>query len=49
MLGVAAAGLGIYLFDWYWPDIAAAVLLSVLVLKSGLAISREAWRQWRNV
>lgn len=44
-----AAGLGIYLFDWYWLDIVAAVLLSMFVLKSGLAISRDAWRQWRSV
>lgn len=42
-----AAALGVWLFGWAWMDAVASLLLSLFVLKSGVAVVREAWRQYR--
>lgn len=42
-----AAALGVWLFGWAWVDAVASLLLSLFVLKSGVAVVREAWRQYR--
>ncbi|MDO5059520.1 MAG: cation diffusion facilitator family transporter [Neisseria sp.] len=51
LLGSVAAiiaGLSAWLLGWQWVDIAASVLLSLFVLKSGCSVSREAWLEWRH-
>ena len=47
LLGSVAAliaGIGIVLFDAYWLDAVASVAVSILILKSGLSISKKAVR-----
>ncbi|QLB14086.1 Co/Zn/Cd efflux system protein [Mannheimia granulomatis] len=39
------AGLSIYFFNWYWVDIIASILLSIFILKSGLAIVIRSIKQ----
>ncbi|WP_373778536.1 cation diffusion facilitator family transporter [Glaesserella sp.] len=42
------AGFGVLLFDWQWIDIVASVMLSLLVLRSGLSIVKQAVVALRN-
>ncbi|WP_225747454.1 cation diffusion facilitator family transporter [Eikenella sp. Marseille-P7795] len=39
------SGLAAWLLGWQWVDAVASVLLSLLVLKSGLGVVRQAWRE----
>lgn len=39
-----AATLSVWLLGWYWVDIAASIVLSVFILKSGLDICRAVLR-----
>ncbi|SNV77858.1 cadmium, cobalt and zinc/H(+)-K(+) antiporter [Pasteurella multocida] len=36
------AGLSIFLFDWVWVDALASLILSLFILKSGYAVTKEA-------
>lgn len=40
-----AAGLAVWLLGWQWVDTAASSLLSLLVLKSGWKVTRQAWQE----
>jgi Co/Zn/Cd efflux system component len=45
--GVIAAAAGVALLDSAWPDIAVAVAIAVLFLRSALRVIVEAWPQYR--
>ena len=46
--GVIAAAGAVALFDSPWPDIAVAVVIAFLVLRSALRVTTEAWPQYRH-
>ena len=46
--GVIAAAGGVALFESPWPDIAVAVVIAFLFLKSALRVTAEAWPQYRG-
>ena len=46
--GVIAAAAGVALLDSPWPDIAVAVVIAFLFLKSAFRVTAEAWPQYRR-
>ena len=46
--GVIAAAGGVALLDSPWPDIAVAVVIAFLFLKSAFRVTAEAWPQYRR-
>ena len=46
--GVIAAAAGVALLDSPWPDIAVAVVIAFLFLRSALRVIAEAWPQYRH-
>ena len=46
--GVIAAAGGVALLDSPWPDIAVAVVIAFLFLKSAMRVTVEAWPQYRH-
>jgi Co/Zn/Cd efflux system component len=46
--GVILAAGGVALFDSPWPDIAVAVVIAFLFLRSALRVTIEAWPQYRR-
>ncbi len=46
--GVIAAAGGVALFDSPWPDIAVAVVIAFLFLRSAMRVTSEAWPQYRQ-
>jgi Co/Zn/Cd efflux system component len=46
--GVIAAAGGVALFQSPWPDIAVAVVIAFLFLRSALRVTAEAWPQYRH-
>jgi Co/Zn/Cd efflux system component len=46
--GVIAAAGGVALLDSPWPDIAVAVVIAFLFLKSAFRVTTEAWPQYRR-
>lgn len=46
--GVIAAAGGVALFDSPWPDIAVAMVIAFLFLRSALRVTAEAWPQYRH-
>ena len=46
--GVIAAAGGVALLDSPWPDIAVAVVIAFLFLRSALRVTTEAWPQYRQ-
>ena len=46
--GVIAAAGGVALFSSPWPDIAVAVVIAFLFLKSAFRVTAEAWPQYRR-
>jgi Co/Zn/Cd efflux system component len=46
--GVILAAGGVALFDSPWPDIAVAVIIAFLFLRSALRVTIEAWPQYRH-
>ena len=46
--GVIAAAGGVALFDSAWPDIAVAVVIAFLFLRSAVRVTSEAWPQYRR-
>jgi Co/Zn/Cd efflux system component len=46
--GVIAAAGAVALFDSPWPDIAVAVVIAFLFLKSAFRVTAEAWPQYRR-
>ena len=46
--GVIAAAGGVALFQSPWPDIAVAVVIAFLFLRSALRVTTEAWPQYRR-
>ncbi len=46
--GVIAAAGAVALFDSPWPDIAVAVVIAFLFLRSALRVTTEAWPQYRH-
>lgn len=46
--GVIAAAGAVALFDSPWPDIAVAVVIAFLFLRSAVRVTAEAWPQYRH-
>ena len=46
--GVIAAAGAVAIFDSPWPDIAVAVVIAFLFLRSALRVTAEAWPQYRH-
>lgn len=46
--GVIAAAVGVALLDSPWPDIAVAVVIALLFLKSAFRVTAEAWPHYRR-
>lgn len=46
--GVIAAAGGVALLDSPWPDIAVAVVIAFLFLRSALRVTAQAWPQYRH-
>jgi Co/Zn/Cd efflux system component len=46
--GVIAAAGAVAMFDSPWPDIAVAVVIAFLFLRSALRVTAEAWPQYRH-
>ena len=46
--GVILAAGGVALFNSPWPDIAVAVVIAFLFLRSALRVTTEAWPQYRH-
>jgi Co/Zn/Cd efflux system component len=44
---IAAAG-AVAVFNSPWPDIAVAVVIAFLFLRSALRVTTEAWPQYRH-
>ena len=44
-VGVMLAGLMVYFFNTRWPDLAIGLLITVIVLRGGVAILRDAERE----
>lgn len=43
------AGLSAWLWNWQWVDLAASVILSILILRSGIRIVRQAIQDLHTV
>jgi Co/Zn/Cd efflux system component len=46
--GVIAAAGGVALFNSPWPDIAVAVVIAFLFIRSAFRVATEAWPQYRH-
>ncbi|HJQ16828.1 MAG TPA: cation transporter [Allosphingosinicella sp.] len=47
-VGVIVAAIGVTAFDSPWPDIAVAVVIAFLFLRSALRVTAAAWPQYRR-
>ena len=47
-VGVLVAAAGVARFGSPWPDIAVAIVIAFLFLRSALRVTLEAWPQYRN-
>ena len=47
-VGVIVAAIGVTAFDSPWPDIAVAVVIAFLFLRSALRVTAAAWPQYRH-